>query len=655
MTRRIPLLLLVLFLVIGTAFSQSYTADSLLQLINKSGSDSLRLYYEKEYAKKISIGEFKKAIDILERVKTEAKNKNWIPLQASATQAQSALYFRKGDYINSILYDEETEKICRTMTDSIQRITGVANTLINLGGTYSLLNDLENAQLNYTKGIDILEKLKDSTSLLTAYFNMAFIYIDILEWNKAKTYLAKSVTYAPGTLNYEQRLLSTARAAAVSFKLKQQADGIRYLRDAGILLKDSTALSIIYYHNASAEYYYFKKQLPESLTEHQKAYDHAKNYGDPYYIVDEAAAIGQIYLETNRIDSSEHYLNIAMDTGRKYNYLPKLRLLLNEWSDYYEKKGNFKKAYELRTQQQLLTDSIIGIQNHNRILLYDARYQSEKKENMIRQLEQESKIQELSLQQKNIINYLLIAAAIVLFIIITLGYRNYRQKQKMHAQQINELEIEKKLTATEAVLKGEEQERTRLAKDLHDGLGGMLSGIKYTFQSLQGKDLQSSENQQSLSRGMEMLDQSIHEMRRLAHNMMPEVLLRYGLNTAISELCQQINKTGAIKLTYDSIGIEGMEIPQTTSITIFRIVQELLNNILKHSGASTAYVQLGKNENHLSITVEDDGKGFNTDTLINAQGIGWSNIQNRVEFLTGKLHVSSSEGKGCSVLIEFSL
>ncbi|MBL0134763.1 MAG: sensor histidine kinase [Chitinophagaceae bacterium] len=250
---------------------------------------------------------------------------------------------------------------------------------------------------------------------------------------------------------------------------------------------------------------------------------------------------------------------------------------------------------------------------------------------------------------------MLIAAAIVLFIIITLGYRNYRQKQKMHAQQINELEIEKKLTATEAVLKGEEQERTRLAKDLHDGLGGMLSGIKYTFQSLQGKDLQSSENQQSLSRGMEMLDQSIHEMRRLAHNMMPEVLLRYGLNTAISELCQQINKTGAIKLTYDSIGIEGMEIPQTTSITIFRIVQELLNNILKHSGASTAYVQLGKNENHLSITVEDDGKGFNTDTLINAQGIGWSNIQNRVEFLKGKLHVSSSEGKGCSVLIEFSL
>ncbi|MBL0134764.1 MAG: hypothetical protein IPP79_12595 [Chitinophagaceae bacterium] len=89
-----------------------------------------------------------------------------------------------------------------------------------------------------------------------------------------------------------------------------------------------------------------------------------------------------------------------MDTGRKYNYLPKLRLLLNEWSDYYEKKGNFKKAYELRTQQQLLTDSIIGIQNHNRILLYDARYQSEKKENMIRQLEQESKVQELSSNRK---------------------------------------------------------------------------------------------------------------------------------------------------------------------------------------------------------------------------------------------------------------
>lgn len=655
MTRCILFSISFLFLFGEIGFSQPPTADSLFQLINKTKSDSLRLHYEKEYAKNISLTEFKKAIDILERVKLEAKNKKWLALQASAAQAQSALYFRKGDYINSIVYDEETEKIYKTIPDENFSTTGVANTYINLGGTYSLLNDLENAQLYYTKGIDILEQKNDSTSLLTAYFNMAFIYIDILEWNKAKTYLAKSVTYAQGTVNYEQRLLSVARAAAVSFKLNQQADGIRYIREADRLLKDSTPLSIIYYHNAIAEFLYFKRQLPESLREHQKAYNHAKSYGDPYYIVDEAAAIGQIYLASKRIDSSEYYLKIALDTGSKYNYLPKVRLLLKEWSDYYQKKGNYKKAYEFRTQQQLLTDSLIAIQNHNRILLYDARYQSDKKETTIRQLEQESQIKELSIRQKSITNYLLIAAAIILVMIILLIYRNYRQKQVLHSQQISELEMEKKLSATEAVLKGEEQERTRLSKDLHDGLGGMLSSIKYTFQTINGKDLQEPANQQNFERGIMMIDESIHEMRRLAHNMMPEVLLRYGLNTAVSELCQQINKTGAIQITYDSMGMDSQQLPQSTSITLFRIIQELLNNILKHAQAKTAYLQLAINENHLSITIEDDGIGFDPSITKKSSGIGWTNIQNRIDLLKGKIDISSQKGKGCSILIECSL
>jgi two-component system, NarL family, sensor kinase len=242
-----------------------------------------------------------------------------------------------------------------------------------------------------------------------------------------------------------------------------------------------------------------------------------------------------------------------------------------------------------------------------------------------------------------------------LLIISLLSYRNYRQKQKLQQQRISELETEKQLTATEAVLKGEEQERTRLAKDLHDGLGGMMSGIKYSFLTMKRNLIMTPENQQAFERSMDMLDSSIQEMRRVAHNMMPEALLKFGLDTALKDLCNDINQTGALHVNYQSIGMEDIAIDQTTSITIYRVVQELINNTMKHAAATNSIVQLSKTGDKLTITVEDDGKGFDIACLSMAKGIGWTNIMNRVEFLKGKLDINSHAGKGTSVLIELNV
>ncbi|HWR33654.1 MAG TPA: sensor histidine kinase, partial [Chitinophagaceae bacterium] len=217
-----------------------------------------------------------------------------------------------------------------------------------------------------------------------------------------------------------------------------------------------------------------------------------------------------------------------------------------------------------------------------------------------------------------------------------------------------ELETQQQLTATEAVLKGEEQERTRLAKDLHDGLGGMLSGIKYSFQTMKGNLIMTPDNAQAFERSMDMLDSSIKEMRRVAHNMMPEALVKFGLDTAMKDFCNDINQAGALRISYQSIGMENAVIEQTTAITIYRIVQELINNTMKHAAAKTAIVQVSKANGEINITVEDDGKGFHPEILQITKGIGWSNIQSRVEYLKGKLDVQSEQGKGTSVHIELN-
>lgn len=160
------------------------------------------------------------------------------------------------------------------------------------------------------------------------------------------------------------------------------------------------------------------------------------------------------------------------------------------------------------------------------------------------------------------------------------------------------------------------------------------------------------ENAAAFERSMDMLDSSIQEMRRVAHNMMPEALVKFGLDTALKDFCNDINQSGALNVSYQSIGMENEVVEQTTAITIYRIVQELLNNTIKHTSAKNAIVQLSKEQSKITITVEDDGKGFDTSLLNKTRGMGWSNIQNRVEFLKGKIDVHSKAGKGTSVTVE---
>ena len=163
------------------------------------------------------------------------------------------------------------------------------------------------------------------------------------------------------------------------------------------------------------------------------------------------------------------------------------------------------------------------------------------------------------------------------------------------------------------------------------------------------------DNAQAFERSIDMLDSSIPEMRRVAHNMMPEALVKFGLDIALRDFCLHISQSGALKVSYQSIDMSKIQLEQTVAVTIYRIVQELINNTIKHAAAQTAIVQLSITDHILSVTVEDDGKGFDTTTLKQSAGIGWSNIENRIIFLNGKLDIQSVNNKGTSVLIELPL
>ena len=400
--------------------------------------------------------------------------------------------------------------------------------------------------------------------------------------------------------------------------------------------------------NLLGKYYGYGKNRYDSAVYYLKqALTAQEKVNNEYEITNMIHNLGYYYKQWGRDDSAVLYLTKAMQKGETLGLDQVVQYSLENLVELEEKRGNTATAFRYLKKLFVVKDSLQVKNNREQVNELEARFQAEKKDNQI-------KLQQSAIRRKSILNYVVIGGATPLLIISLLTYRNYRQRQKLQQRRITELETEKKLAATEAVLKGEEQERTRLAKDLHDGLGGMLSGIKYSLNTMKGNLVMTPDNAQAFERSMDMLDSSIREMRRVAHNMMPEALVKFGLDTALRDFCNDINQSGALKINYQSIGLKEHEPEHTIAITIYRIVQELINNTLKHAAATTALVQVTRMNNTITITAEDDGKGFDTIILQRAGGIGWTNIQSRVDFLKGRIDVQSEKGRGTSVHIELN-
>ncbi len=559
--------------------------------------------------------------------------------------------------VQAIANYENAIKIFSKYPNNRRISISLGETYINLGLLHNGSNDYEKAVYYYLKAEDIyLKNAPKSNDLAVLYSNLSITYGTINKYDEALYYSKKGLDRARKG-NDKVYLMNALYAHGGNLVNAKKGDKGLILLDSAKLL--ATELNNLYFIYSSdfmkAMYYYNNRQYKKAIEHYTTCLEFARKYnstpdiGNNFLNISaNEAELKQPRLAAAHLDSAAKYLDLKAPSISKQEYY-------KNYAEVYKQMGNFAKAFAFQDSSASIKEQLYQADNVKQIEFRQARYNYENRQHEINQLEAEKTIQQLSIRNKNTINTLLIAGIITLLLISLLAYRNYRQKQKIQQQRISELETEKQLEAAEGVLKGEEQERTRLAKDLHDGLGGMLSGIKYSFTTMKGNLVMTPENHQAFERSMDMLDSSIREMRRVAHNMMPEALVRFGLDTALNDFCNDINQSGALKINYQSIGLEGVIIDQTISITLYRIVQELINNTMKHSGAVSAIVQLTKSNEQLSITVEDDGKGFDTGILKTNKGIGWVNIQNRVEFLKGKLDIRSNEGEGTSVQIELNM
>ena len=536
----------------------------------------------------------------------------------------------------------------------IQLSLGAA--LINIGLVHFRNDDYATAVDYFLQAEQIyLKQNPASIDLAALYSNMSMAYSSLNKPEEGLAASKKGIDFA--RRNTDKQMLANAlfTYGGNLVAAKKGNSGLAVLDSAKQLAKEVNNTNVVYMSDFMKAMYYYNNKLYEQAIENYtvclqaaRANNFGVGIGSNYINIAACEAELKRYaLAAAHLDSSAKYLDYSEPSEAKQQYF-------ENYAQAYRGMGQYDKAFAFKDSATAMKDSIYQRDNLRQIEFRQARYNYDAKQQEVNRLETEGKIQQLQIARKNTLNYLLAASALALIIISLLGYRNYRSKQKLQQQRITELETEKQLTATEAVLKGEEQERTRLAKDLHDGLGGMLSGIKHSFNNMKGNLVMTAENAQAFERSMDMLDSSIKEMRRVAHNMMPEALVKFGLDTALKDFCNDINQSGALKINYQSIGVENEMIDQTTAITIYRIVQELINNTIKHAAAATAIVQVTKTNGQLAVTVEDDGKGFDPVILQGVKGIGWTNIQSRVDFLKGKLDVQSGPDKGTSVHIELN-
>jgi two-component system NarL family sensor kinase len=358
--------------------------------------------------------------------------------------------------------------------------------------------------------------------------------------------------------------------------------------------------------------------------------------------------------------NAKNYIVLAEELASKVGARVDLGKIYETRAEVEDRAGNYKLANQYLSKRMVLSDSIFKAETSEKVADVEARFQNEKKQKEIVGLKKDKQLQVLSIRQKSVFNNFLITLLIALLLLGFFGYRNYRHRQQLakqtdllQQQQIRELEKDKQLVAVGSMLKGQQDERARLAKDLHDGLGGLLSGVKYTLSNMKDNLIITPDNRAVFERSLDMLDTSIRELRRVAHNMMPEMLVKYGLDETLKEYCNSINETQLLSVKYQAFGFEG-RLESSIEIIIYRIIQELVNNTLKHAAATEVLVQLIKEQDRLSIIVEDNGKGFDTGILDTSKAAGFASIASRVDYLKGRLEVQSSPGKGTMVNIELN-
>lgn len=504
----------------------------------------------------------------------------------------------------------------------------------DLGRIYFGKGDFLTAQKFFFAALEKAEKIKNDHLIASACNNISATYMETENDSQAENYAKRSIDFNKKIRDHEGLADAYNSLANVYYFQEKDHLSLHYFSESikeRKIVKDSAGLFAGYKNLGSNLFEIGKtdeaiKTIEQSLKYISKKTDSAKWIGS--YLT-----LSQAYLYSGKSDKAKYYLDQCYQYIHNYKDKSKVEDYYYTVSQYYERTGNTTEAFKNFKLYAKYRDSVISTAKNRQLSELNLKYETEKKQNLINH-------QNFELKQKNTLLIFIGAFFLIAIIVAYFIYKNYRfrQDKKLQKEIFRQKEVE-----TKALFEGEQNERIRIARDLHDSVGQMLSLIKMNLSSQE----QNLENEKVQN----LVDKTISEVRTISHNLIPEEL-NFGIIPALENLADKVNSSSSTKMEIDIPDeIRTLEFQRQNELSIYRIVQEVVNNMIKHADATSVNLLIKKTENILIINIRDNGKGLDNNSISNSSGIGWKNINARVHMMDGKIKIESEKLAGTQIEI----
>jgi signal transduction histidine kinase len=557
------------------------------------------------------------------------------------------VYSKKGLLDSSDYYYNHALAVYENTGDTL----GIGIAMHNLSTFYRSKTDFEKSLKYALESNRILKKSEKKLLYCRSLLTLGNIYHDIREFDTALSCFEMCQSLSLEQQNERLNIKSTINKGATYLSLgkdEQAKDELLKALDICKKVKYYKDLSLIYQLVSIA---YKRLDQPEaSLVFSKEALDLAREVGDKELEIHALTNLGVIHKQVGDLKKAEMYYLEGIQMAEQYHFLFDMRRAYGNIALFYEAAHNYPKAYDYLNKYVAINDSIVDVEKTDAREKYKAEYEllHYKDLNHIKELEKH-KIR----HQRNL-SYGIGAALVIMLLVVVFFLRMRARKNRIiAAQKIQKLEDEKKLMAARAVLVGQEKERERIARELHDGIGVLLSTASIHFSSVEGKvDDRTGE---LLQKANKLLKEAGQEVRQISHNMMPGVLSKFGLREAIEDMFEDVQESGKIEVDLNIVCPNDDRLAENMEIMIYRIVQEMLNNTIKYAGASLIRFNIVRSEDLIEIEFSDNGIGFEEDKLPHDKNLGLSGIRSRVEYLGGSIDLYSEPGKGTAYKVTVPL
>lgn len=492
--------------------------------------------------------------------------------------------------------------------------TDSAYIYINIGVVWARMEENDYALQTWTDATKMADRKKDTVQIGMIYLNIAEIYYRKQQWQLSEDYYRKVLKIGRAKSIKEYELSALTGLALNQEKRQNYKEALAYLNDAMLIAA--------------------RERIPA------------------YNTLETRIALGSVYLQMKDYSKAKTILIAALADTKKMDQKELLQLLEPKVAAVNAATGNYREAYEHMKQYSGIKDSFLKQEKTRSLEAWMNSLMAEKNKAMLTQQLHITR-QENQLQRMNFLIGGTILGALLLLAISFALVRNYRHKQVIQQSFIYQLQQQQEINQLKAQVRGEEHERQRIAHELHDGIASQLWAIKLNVDSMQQQDNTDEAQRKKLGAIFQQLTDATQDVRKTAHNLMPDLLLEEGLATALASLCEKTGKSTRLEVDFQEYGIMP-RVDDEITLSIYRMVQELIQNVLKHArNATHLLVQISCVDTLLNITVEDNGTSARESGK--EEGIGIKQIRKRTNALKGHFDLQIVPDKGTTAYLEFDL